>query len=43
MSYGASIAIQHTFITTYGVKQNQNSDIVQSEVTAEGLFGIGKL
>ncbi len=37
----SSKAIQHTFITTYGVKQNQNSDIVQSEVTAEGLFGIG--
>ncbi len=35
----SSKAIQHTFITTYGVKQNQNSDIVQSEVTAEGLFG----
>ena len=31
-------AIHHTFITAYGVKQNQNSDIVQSEVTAEGLF-----
>lgn len=33
-----SKAIHHTFITTYGIKQNQNSDIVQSEVTAEGLF-----
>ena len=33
-------ALQHTFITTYGVKQNLYSDIVQSEVTMEDLFRI---
>ncbi|MDD6001094.1 MAG: ATP-binding protein [Bacteroidales bacterium] len=31
-------AIHHTFITTYGIKQNINSDIVQSEVTMDGLW-----
>lgn len=28
----------HTFITTYGVAQNNYSGIVQSEVTADDLF-----
>lgn len=31
-------ALQHTFITTYGVKQNKHSGIVQSEVTMDDLF-----
>ena len=31
-------AIQHTFITVYGVMQNTHSDIVQSQVTANELF-----
>ena len=31
-------ALQHTFITTYGVKQNLYSGIVQSEVTMDDLF-----
>lgn len=31
-------ALQHTFITTYGVKQNIHSSIVQSEVTMDRLF-----
>ena len=33
-------AIQHTFITTYGVAQNLHSGIVQSEVTMDDLFAI---
>ena len=31
-------AIQHTFITTYGVVQNLHSGIMQSEVTMDDLF-----
>jgi len=31
--------LQLTFVTTFGVKKNIYSDIVQSEVTLEGLFG----
>lgn len=31
-------ALHLTFITTYGVKQNRYSGIVQSEVTMEDLF-----
>ena len=31
-------ALQHTFITTYGLKQNKHSGIVQSEVTMDDLF-----
>lgn len=31
-------ALQHTFVTTYGVKQNLYSGIVQSEVTMDDLF-----
>ena len=31
-------ALQHTFITTYGVKKNLYSGIVQSEVTVDDLF-----
>ena len=31
--------VHHTFITTYGVKQNLYSGIVQSEVVADDLFG----
>lgn len=31
-------ALQHTFITTYGVRQNLYSGIVQSEVTMNDLF-----
>lgn len=31
-------ALQHTFVTTYGVKQNLYSGIVQSEVMMEDLF-----
>ena len=31
-------ALCHTFITTYGVRQNQHSAIVQSEVTMDQLF-----
>lgn len=31
-------ALQHTFITTYGVKKNLYSGIVQSEVTMDDLF-----
>ena len=33
-------AVNCTFITTYGIKQNIHSDIVNSEVTAEDLFCI---
>lgn len=32
-------AIQHTFITIYGVMQNAHSGIVQSQVRADDLFG----
>lgn len=31
-------ALHHTFITTYGVKQNKYSGIVQNEVTMDDLF-----
>lgn len=31
-------ALQHIFITTYGIMQNANSHIVQNEVTLEDLF-----
>lgn len=31
-------ALQHTFITTYGIRQNLYSGIVQSEVTMDDLF-----
>lgn len=31
-------ALQHTFVTTYGVKQNLYSGIVQNEVTMDDLF-----
>ncbi len=31
-------ALQHTFITTYGVRKNLYSGIVQSEVTVDDLF-----
>ena len=31
-------ALQHTFITTYGLKHNKYSGIVQSEVTMDDLF-----
>ena len=31
-------ALQHTFVTTYGVKRNMHSGIVQSEVTMDDLF-----
>ncbi len=35
---GTRKALHHTFITTYGVKQNKHSGIVQSEVTMDDLF-----
>ena len=31
-------ALQHTFITTYGLKQNKYSGMIQSEVTMDDLF-----
>lgn len=31
-------AIQHTFVTTYGVRHNLHCAIVQSEVTMDDLF-----
>ena len=31
-------ALQHTFITTYGIKQNIHSGLVQSEITMDDLF-----
>lgn len=31
-------ALQHVFVTTYGVKQNEWADIVHSEVTIDDLF-----
>ena len=37
---GTKKALQHTFITTYGIKQNLYSDIVQSEVRMDDLFRI---
>ena len=39
---GTRKALHHTFITTYGVKQNRHSGIVQSEVTMDDLFEIPK-
>ena len=35
---GTKKALLHTFITTYGVKQNMHSGIVQSEVKMDDLF-----
>ncbi len=35
---GTRKAVIHTFITTYGVKQNMHSGIVQSEVKMDDLF-----
>ena len=32
-------ALLHTFITTYGVKQNMHSGLVNSEVKMNDLFG----
>ena len=31
-------ALQHVFITTYGVKRNEWSDVVHSEITLNDLF-----
>ena len=31
-------ALQHPFITTYGLKQNKYSGMIQSEVTMDDLF-----
>lgn len=31
-------ALRHTFVTTYGVKRNQHSGLVDSEVTMDDLF-----
>ena len=35
---GTKKALLHTFITTYGVKENMHSAIVQSEVKMDDLF-----
>lgn len=37
---GTKKAIVHTFITTYGLKQNRYSGLVQSEITMEDLFSM---
>lgn len=35
---GSKKALTHTFVTTYGLRQNSHSGIVQSEVTMDDLF-----
>ena len=35
---GTKKSIHLTFVTTYGVKRNENSDIVQSQVVLDDLF-----
>lgn len=36
---GAKKAVHLTYATTYGVRRNRHSGIVQSEVTLDSLFG----